>query len=598
MPDDMEDIIQDFLVEARELLDNLDGDLVRLEEEPNNLELLNQIFRHAHTIKGNASFLGFMQLTEFTHKLESVLDKLRSGQMTVTPLIMDLILEGVDVMKKLLNNLDKDGQMDVSDTSTKLTAALKGDIEIPVPLSPSLKADDKTMKTEPAVIEPKPVIKKEEPSKPVEKSKQSSAPAAPAKKAEGSDADQTIRIEVERLDNLMDWVGELVIAKNRLLRLAGKIEEHLVNNPLSDDLIITTTQINYAITELHQAVLKTRMLPIKKVFSKFPRMVRDLARDTKKEVELNIKGEETELDKSVIEKISDPLVHIIRNAVDHGIEIPQQREEKGKPRKGTLKLSAAHEGNYIIIEIEDDGKGMNPSALRQKAFEKNVLTQEEADRLSDKESLNLIFAPGFSTAEVVSNISGRGVGMNVVKANIEQLGGIVDIDTKTGFGSIFKIKLPLTLAIIPALLVKVGAENFAIPLAYVMETNRICAKEIYTIDQKEVIELRENVISLLRLGDLFHITPLYPPVSRENGGGLNDKFYTIILGMGQQRIGILVDELLGQEDIVVKPLGEIFANASLVAGATIMGDGNVVLILDVNAILQYVLSRKKTAGAV
>ena len=856
--DDLSDIIQDFLAEAGELLENLDRDLLLLEEQPDNTELLNQIFRHAHTIKGNAAFFGFMQLSEFTHQLENILDRLRSGQMHVTAEIMDLILEGVDVMKKLVANVHNDGSMDTSAISAKLTSALqepkqaeppksikqetaapepedeidpellqyvgafiteakeflqklseslieleqnhsretldeifrvahtlkgmsaslklnriatlthkmenlldqlrKGEKEVdskvvdllfkcldaletlvdnitseekkavdaqgitnelkqmieggstPAPATKTTASSEKYTQIEnnliadaiksgkkafeldiqidpacamkavrtmlvarnigevadiiktipsnedlmaekfdlnftmsiitdhseadiktnildtpeiagvkiialkgasaPAPVTPQPqpkaaVVEKPKPAvaapPPKQPEKAASPPpiatpapkpadtaakpaAAPAKKTEAVEAEQTIRIEVERLDNLMDWVGELVIAKNRLLRLASRIEEQYTNNPLSDDLIMTSSQISYAITELHQAVLKTRMLPIKKVFSKFPRMIRDLSRDTKKEVDLVIRGEETELDKSVIEKISDPLVHIIRNSVDHGIEKPETREANGKPRKGTVQLSAAHEGNYIIIEIEDDGKGMDPQMLIKKALEKNVLTEDEASRMTDKEALGLIFAPGFSTAEVVSNISGRGVGMNVVKSNIEQLGGIVDIDTKPGNGSIFRIKLPLTLAIIPALLVKVGSENLAIPLAYVLETNRISAEEIYTIDQKDVIYLRENVISLVTLGDLFGI---------KTDKDSKEKFYSIILGMGQQKIGLLVDELLGQEDIVVKPLGEIFANISMVAGATIMGDGNVVLILDVNSVLQYCMNPKK-----
>jgi len=393
-------------------------------------------------------------------------------------------------------------------------------------------------------------------------------------------------VGVDRLDALMNLAGELVIAKNRLQQFTGRLEETNPDADLMESLMLTSSLISFITGQFQEAVMKTRMLPIRKVFSRVPRMIRDLARDTKKQVNLTMEGEDTELDKSVIEHIGDPLVHIIRNAVDHGLEYPHEREQNGKSVEGQVLLRAYSEGNYIIIEIKDDGRGMDPRKIFKKAVEKGLTTAEEEQRLSPSEMLDFIFAPGFSTAESISNISGRGVGMNVVKENILRLDGLIEIDSEVGRGSIFKIQLPLTMAIVPALLVKVQGFTYAIPLNNVVETMVIPSTEIYHMNNKEVIHIRDRVVSLVHLSDVLD----YPSSPHPK-----DKHYVIIVGAGEQRVGLIVDHLLGQEEVVIKSLGEFFEDIYLIAGATIMGDGSVVLILDIGSILHR-MSHKPNFG--
>ncbi|MGE3728279.1 MAG: chemotaxis protein CheA [Candidatus Sericytochromatia bacterium] len=586
--DEMDEIIEDFKVEAGELIESLDQDLLSLEQTPDNLDLLNQIFRPVHTIKGNSSFLGFDKLTRFTHQLENLLDQLRSGDKQATPDIIDVILTSVDLMKTLMQNLQNEAAIDTEPMIAKIQACLNGESDSAVVAPVVRVAPPPEKKNEAPKPEPSPVAAAapvESPSPRVEtavptpaKAKPSAAPAAKKKDPE----EATIRVDVERLDALMNLAGELVIAKNRLQQFTSLFEERFSENELTESLMLTTSVINFITGQFQEAVMKTRMLPIRKVFSRVPRMVRDLARDTRKQVNLIMEGEDTELDKSVIEHIGDPLVHIIRNAVDHGLETPEERRKSGKSPEGTVFLSAYSEGNYIVIEIKDDGKGMDPHKIFKKAVEKGLASPEDSLRLSEIEMLDFIFAPGFSTAETISNISGRGVGMNVVKENIMKLDGLVEIDSRVGEGSTFRIQLPLTMAIVPALLVKLRDYTYAIPLNNVVETLVVQPSEIYSIDQKQVLHLRDRFVSLVPLSQILSL-----PDTPDEG----QKRYVIIVGVGEQRIGLLVDQLLGQEEVVIKTLGEFFDDVDLIAGATIMGDGSVVLILDIGHILQR-LSRK------
>ncbi|PIQ29115.1 chemotaxis protein CheA [bacterium (Candidatus Blackallbacteria) CG17_big_fil_post_rev_8_21_14_2_50_48_46] len=576
--DDMDEIIEDFIVESGELIEALDQDLLNLEQTPDNLDLLNQIFRPVHTIKGNASFLGFDKLMRFTHQLENLLDKLRSGDKRATPEVIDVILESVDLMKNLMKHLQNEALVDIEPMVARLQLHLTGESVAPAaPVTPVLET-----KPEPvAAPAPPPVPAKAETPAPAAPKPKAPAPAAPPAKKKDPE-ESTIRVDVERLDALMNLAGELVIAKNRLQQFSSLFEERFSENELTESLMLTTSLISFITGQFQEAVMKTRMLPIRKVFSRVPRMVRDLARDTKKQVNLVMEGEDTELDKSVIEHIGDPLVHIIRNAVDHGLETPDERRKAGKDPEGRVFLSAYSEGNYIVIEIKDDGKGMDPHKIFKKAVEKGLANSEDSLRLSESEMLDFIFAPGFSTAETISNISGRGVGMNVVKENIMKLDGLIEIDSRVGEGSTFRIQLPLTMAIVPALLVKVQHFTYAIPLNNVVETLVVQPSEIFNIDQKQVIHLRDRFVSLVPLNQILG----YPDLP--NTG---QKRYVIIVGVGEQRMGLLVDQLLGQEEVVIKSLGEFFDEVDLIAGATIMGDGSVVLILDIGHILLR-LSRK------
>ena len=389
--------------------------------------------------------------------------------------------------------------------------------------------------------------------------------------------EQTIRVEVKRLDHLMNLIGELVLGKNRLLKIYDDVEERYEGEKFLEELNQVVSSLSLVTTDIQLAVMKTRMLPIAKVFNKFPRMIRDLSRDLGKQIDLEISGEETELDKSIVEEIGDPLVHIIRNSCDHGIEDPETRKAAGKPEKGLVQLKAYNEGNHIVVEIVDDGKGLDADMLKSKSIEKGIITEREADAMSEKEAFGLIFRPGFSTAAKVTNVSGRGVGMDVVKTNIEKLNGIIDIESEVGKGTVMKLKIPLTLAIIQSLLVGTQEEFYAIPLASVLETVRVPIDDIYTIDGKNVLRLRDEVLSLVRLSDVFGVEKAF------DGG---DQTYVVIIGVAEAKLGIIVDTLVGQEEIVIKSMGDYLQNIPGIAGATIRGDGRVTLIIDVGAMME------------
>jgi two-component system, chemotaxis family, sensor kinase CheA len=627
--EDIQEILEDFLVEAFELIEQLDQNLVELESNPDDLELLNSIFRVAHTIKGSSSFLNFDILTGLTHHMEDVLNKARHGDLKLTPEVMDVVLESIDLMKSLLHAIRDSGNdtsagIDITDICRRLDIISNGESAVNIVVAPAevdesptptyeeddntdySKLSDKEVEDE---IERLLKVRKEEDRKRRENSnavkaaavptpsfeslndhdeeapkaaepvttKRASAEAnAPAKKESASAMEQTIRVEVKRLDHLMNLIGELVLGKNRLLKIYDDVEERYEGEKFLEELNQVVSSISLVTTDLQIAVMKTRMLPIAKVFNKFPRMVRDLSRELGKQIELEISGEETELDKSIVEEIGDPLVHIIRNSCDHGIEDGATRRAQGKPEMGLIQLKAYNEGNHIVIEITDDGKGLDPDLLRSKAVEKGMITEREADAMSDKEAFALIFRPSLSTAKVVTNVSGRGVGMDVVKTNIEKLNGIIDVDSEIGHGTIIKLKIPLTLAIIQALLVGAQEEYYAIPLASVLETVRIPLDEIYTIEGKNVLRLREEVLSLVRLSDIFGVKQVY------EGG---EHAYVVVIGLAESKLGVVVDTLVGQEEIVIKSLGDYLQGIEGIAGATIRGDGRVTLIVDVAALM-------------
>ena len=635
--DDMKEIMEDFLIEAFELIEQIDHDLVELEANPEDLELLNRIFRVAHTVKGSSSFLNFDVLTELTHHMEDVLNKARKGELKITPDIMDVVLESVDMMKGLLESIRDNGSdaaagIDIKNICVRLTQISEGEapsaaseapaaapapepVKEPEPAAPAEEAAPEVSDAElsklsdsevEAEIERLLKVRKAEdqarraskgiaPKSPEEIAPAASAAPAPAPKPAPSrerDADkkvpaassnsavaqeQTIRVEVKRLDHLMNLIGELVLGKNRLLKIYDDVEERYEGEKFLEELNQVVSSLSLVTTDIQLAVMKTRMLPIAKVFNKFPRMIRDLSRELGKQIDLEISGEETELDKSIVEEIGDPLVHIIRNSCDHGIEDPETRKAMGKPEKGLVQLKAYNEGNHIVVEIVDDGKGLDADMLKSKSIEKGIITEREADAMSEKEAFGLIFRPGFSTAAKVTNVSGRGVGMDVVKTNIEKLNGIIDIESEVGKGTVMKLKIPLTLAIIQSLLVGTQEEFYAIPLASVLETVRVPIDDIYTIDGKNVLRLRDEVLSLVRLSDVFGVEKVF------DGG---DHTYVVIIGVAEAKLGIIVDTLVGQEEIVIKSMGDYLQNIPGIAGATIRGDGRVTLIIDVGAMME------------
>ncbi|MDO7820471.1 chemotaxis histidine kinase/response regulator CheAY2 [Helicobacter pylori] len=661
--DDLQEIMEDFLIEAFEMNEQLDQDLVELEHNPEDLDLLNRIFRVAHTIKGSSSFLNLNILTHLTHNMEDVLNRARKGEIKITPDIMDVVLRSIDLMKTLLVTIRDTGsdtnngkENEIEEVVKKLQAITSQNLEGAKETSGTKEAPEKEVKEEikekakeevkanktptaenltsdnPLADEPdldyanmsaeeveaeierllnkrqeadkeRRAQKKQEdqakpkqevaPAKETPKTETPKAPKAETKakakadteenKAPSIGVEQTVRVDVRRLDHLMNLIGELVLGKNRLIRIYSDVEERYDGEKFLEELNQVVSSISAVTTDLQLAVMKTRMQPVGKVFNKFPRMVRDLSRELGKSIELIIEGEETELDKSIVEEIGDPLIHIIRNSCDHGIEPLEERRRLNKPETGKVQLSAYNEGNHIVIKISDDGKGLDPVMLKEKAIEKGVISERDAESMSDRETFNLIFKPGFSTAKVVSNVSGRGVGMDVVKTNIEKLNGIIEIDSEVGVGTTQKLKIPLTLAIIQALLVGVQEEYYAIPLSSVLETVRISQDEIYTVDGKSVLRLRDEVLSLVRLSDIFKVDAILES---------NSDVYVVIIGLADQKIGVIVDYLIGQEEVVIKSLGYYLKNTRGIAGATVRGDGKITLIVDVGAMMDMAKSIK------
>ncbi|EQL73599.1 chemotaxis histidine kinase/response regulator CheAY2 [Helicobacter pylori] len=674
--DDLQEIMEDFLIEAFEMNEQLDQDLVELEHNPEDLDLLNRIFRVAHTIKGSSSFLNLNILTHLTHNMEDVLNRARKGEIKITPDIMDVVLRSIDLMKTLLVTIRDTGsdtnngkENEIEEAVKQLQAITSQNLEGAKETSGTKEAPQKENKEEnkeeakeenkenkakaptvedfasdnPLADEPdldyanmsaeeveaeierllnkrqeadkerraqkkqeakpkqeeqaKPkqevtptketpkteTLKTETPKAPKTENKAKAKADTEENKAPSIGVEQTVRVDVRRLDHLMNLIGELVLGKNRLIRIYSDVEERYDGEKFLEELNQVVSSISAVTTDLQLAVMKTRMQPVGKVFNKFPRMVRDLSRELGKSIELIIEGEETELDKSIVEEIGDPLIHIIRNSCDHGIEPLEERRRLNKPETGKVQLSAYNEGNHIVIKISDDGKGLDPVMLKEKAIEKGVISERDAEGMSDREAFNLIFKPGFSTAKVVSNVSGRGVGMDVVKTNIEKLNGIIEIDSEVGVGTTQKLKIPLTLAIIQALLVGVQEEYYAIPLSSVLETVRISQDEIYTVDGKSVLRLRDEVLSLVRLSDIFKVDAILES---------NSDVYVVIIGLADQKIGVIVDYLIGQEEVVIKSLGYYLKNTRGIAGATVRGDGKITLIVDVGAMMDMAKSIK------
>ncbi|WP_018953899.1 chemotaxis protein CheA [Thioalkalivibrio sulfidiphilus] len=664
-----DEILQDFLVEAGELLEGLNEQLVELERNPTDRDLLNAVFRSFHTIKGGAGFLNLTHLVAVCHRAEDVFNVLRQGQRQVDGALMDAVLQVLDVVNRMFGEIR--GGVEPGPADPELLTRLESMTgpadaapapppvaEAPPPApepappasaSPAVPAGDGDITDEefealldamqsggsapalasaPAASHKSDEISEDEfehlldelhgkgkaPAEskaaapaagksadpdlisedefenlldelhgkgkaPVVASAKAApaaaapAPAAPpaAAAAQAQPAAETsVRVDTKRLDDIMNLVGELVLVRNRLATLRSKMSDEQVAKAVSNLDIVTA--------DLQAAVMKTRMQPIKKVFGRFPRVVRDLARSLNKEIDLELRGEETDLDKNLVEALADPLVHLVRNAVDHGIESPEERVAAGKSRTGHVVLSAEQEGDHILLTIADDGKGMDPDVLRVKAVEKGLMDEDAAQRMSDQDAFNVIFMAGFSTKDAISDISGRGVGMDVVKTRIAQLNGTIEIDSKKGQGSTLRIKVPLTLAILPTLMVVLGNQRFALPLANVSEIFDLDLSRTNHVDDQEVIMVRNQALPLyyLRRWLVRHDAPV---ANRETQ-------HVVVVFVGNRRVGFVVDSLIGQEEVVIKPLGASLHGLPGFAGATITGDGGIALILDVPSLLK------------
>ena len=675
-----------FLDESHEHLQSLNEGLLRLEENMEEIDAVNDIFRNAHTLKGMSATMGFAKIAELTHEMEDVLDLVRKSQLKLNEDIMDTLFKCLDSLEQMVDSVgngEAEDVVDVSDLVAKLSSISKGtpapaadgaaaaapaaassggdaaagtnldldDIDLDVMKKAKeagmnlfhikvtlmetcvLKAARSVMvmhaldevgdvlKSIPpaedleqekfersfdvliatsgdaeamqnavdtvseiedvavTAVDPDKVGKEAAPAPaaapaaaapaakaaPAPKKESGKSAAAPAKKQHQS---QSVRVDIEKLDTLMNLMGELVINKVRLEQIG---QTHRLS-----DLMETLEQMDRVTGDLQNIVMKVRMVPVSAVFNRFPRMVRDVSKELGKDINLTIEGEETELDRTVIDEIGDPIMHLLRNSLDHGVESPDKREAKGKPRTGEVGLIARHEGNNVVIMITDDGAGIDANKIRRKAVEKGMISQSEADSLDDSDAVRLIFLPGFSTAEQITDISGRGVGMDVVRSKIEALSGHVDVETHIDEGSVFKIKLPLTLAIIQAMLVRVQEEMYAIPLTSIDSTINIEPSDIQTVQNKEVIVLRGEIIPIIRMEEALQV-----PHTKDS-----DEHFVVVVHAGEAKAGIVVDNLIGQQEIVIKTLGNLFAGLKLFGGATVLGDGRVALILDVATMIQ------------
>ncbi len=557
MADEMEEIISEFITEAEESLEKIDPMFVELETKGYDKNILNEIFRGMHTLKGAAGFLGFQQIVDIAHRAESIMKRLRDGEVALSRELMDAILKSVDTLRLLIHHIKlKDGiELDISDILRELDYSLKLAVAGEEKEDVEVKVAAEEKKKESAVSQPKP-----EPQPVAEQI------------TKDKEVVSTLRVDVSRIDKVMDLAGEIVLVRNRLLNLASKLELKYSGDSHVESLLETTGFFDRVTSDLQLAVMKMRMQPIQKVFSKFPRMVRDMSRNLGKDIDLEIFGEDTEVDKTVIESIGDPLVHIIRNSIDHAIEFSEERQIKGKPKNGRIILSAYQKGTQIVIEVSDDGKGIDVESVKKKALSKCLITEEEAQRMSDEAAINLIFLPGFSTKDVSTELSGRGVGMDVVKTNVSKLNGYVEVITKKDIGSTFKISLPLTLAIIYAMMVKIGDEIYAIPQTMIEETIKIKKSDIKDVTGQMALTVRGSVMPLFQMSEFLGVRGT-SEVDRDN-------IYVLVTTVGDRRFCISVDELLGQEEIVIKTLNGIDSEECGIMGATITGDGKVVLILD------------------
>ena len=602
---DGQDIIKDFLVESYENLDTLDREFVALEKEPENKEKLSGIFRTIHTIKGTCGFLGFSKLESVAHSGETLLSRMREGQLRLDSDITTGLLQMVDAVREMLASIESaqnEGDADYLELITRLTALSKGSAA-PVTTPTPVAAAKVTALPLPPI---EPVAPGDEMLDPIEamlaeeirksnanliahaaSEKQANAtpqtPAAPpveihsapaesiAEVHEGKAntlAENNVRVDVSLLDRLMNLVGELVLARNQVLTYSTKAQ--------NSELVGTSQHLDLITSELQEAVMKTRMQPIGNVWNKLPRVVRDLSKSCGKKIRLEMEGQDTELDKTILEAIKDPLTHIVRNSVDHGVELPEARAKAGKPNEGCLKLRAFHEGGQVNIEITDDGGGIRVDRVKKKALEKGLITPDEATRMTDREAFQLVFKPGFSTAEKITNVSGRGVGMDVVKTNIEKIGGTVDIQSVAGQGTTLRIKIPLTLAIIPALIVTSGTERFAIPQVSLLEIVRLQTEDaenkVEMVHGTPIYRLRGSLLPLIHLGEQLKL---------KSDNSDDKRSHIVVLQADENKFGLVVDRIEDASEIVVKPLGKAFKGMNTFAGATVLGDGRVALILDI-----------------
>ena len=624
--DDMKEIFNEFVAEAEDNLSKIEENLLELERDPHNEEILNATFRAMHTLKGGAGFLGLQAIVETAHAAEDVLGKMRSGELTLTPEINDAILEAVDFIRNALPRYEAGEEVEVpSDLVNRLRSLeggsapqeqedkkeegspidqlldrygfshLKGKpieviLEELILLPPEERpselieeldrlvssgevqpgvSEEADREADEKMIETMEATREEEPKPPPETKTQQKPKEEPPIKTQ---TEKVLRIDVKKIEDLMNLVGELVLERNRLLRVFQRLHEEFQSKTV-DELETVMSSMDRIVGDLQLAVMKTRMQPVKRLFQKFPRVVRDLARMLGKEVELVLEGEDAEMDKTVLERLEEPLIHLIRNAVDHGIEDPDERERFGKPRKGTLKLSAYYHGDRIFIEVADDGRGIDTEKVKAKALEKGLITPDRADKMTDKDILFLIFHPGFSTTEGVSQVSGRGVGMDVVMNTVTTFRGTIDIETERGKGTKITLSFPLTVGIIRSLLVSVNRTFFAIPIYSVLEIIQADDAQITTVSGKDVLILRDLTIPLINLGEALEL----------GGGSIG---YVIVSQVGSQKVAFTVEDLFGDEEVVVKPLGKIVGEVQGISGATITGDGKVVLILDLDGILK------------
>ncbi|KHF30932.1 MULTISPECIES: chemotaxis protein CheA [Anoxybacillus] len=669
---DMNQYLEVFIDESKEHLQTINEQLLELEKNPDDVSIVNEIFRSAHTLKGMSATMGFEDLANLTHQMENVLDGIRNGKIAVTPELLDVIFRAVDDLEAMVVSIAEggDGKRDVTAVVAQLKQIEKGEVVVApqksnaiqeqtydefeytilkqsaeqgfhsYEVSVKLRSDcllkaarvfmifevieqiGEVIKSVPSVemleaeqfddqfvvtvvtkvsqdelqkrimkvseveevnvqpvdlhrsentVEQKEEQKKEqkEETKTVEQTVEKKQEAQEEKQTGKQVSNKTIRVNIERLDILMNLFEELVIDRGRLEQISREL-----NNP---ELHETVERMSRISGDLQNIILNMRMVPVETVFNRFPRMVRQLARDLGKKINLEIIGAETELDRTVIDEIGDPLVHLLRNAIDHGIETPDVRRAKGKPEEGTVKLKAYHSGNHVFIEIEDDGAGISREKVLRKAISKGIISEQNAANLTDKQVYELIFASGFSTADKVSDISGRGVGLDVVKSTIESLGGSVSIDSEEGVGSVFSIQLPLTLSIISVMLVEIQKEKYAIPLSSIIETAIVKKEDILHAHNQKVIDFRGKVVPLLFLKDIFEV-----PVVKEE----DDFLSVVMVRKGEKMAGLVVDSFIGQQEVVLKSLGNYLTSVFAISGATILGDGQVALIIDCNALIK------------
>ena len=577
-------LIKDLLIESLEGLDVFDREMLALEKGEGNVDTLNNVFRIIHTIKGSSGCIGLNKIESVAHVGESLLSLLRDNKLAFDPAMITALLEYSDALKEMLHCLEQTGQQGVDDYSALLQKLQA--LQTVRPVEAVVEAAFGLFEDEPAAATQTLTNIFLEPAR-------AGAPvadpaAAPGKNPTEKDvtarqttsvSDSAIRVDVVQLDKLMNLVGELVLARNQIVQFTSQSQEPTLLNAAG--------RINTITTELQESVMKTRMQPIGNVWAKFPRVVHDMAHDLGKRVHLVMEGKQTEMDRTIIEAIKDPLMHLVRNAIDHGIETAEARRAAGKPEEGVLTLRAFHEGGQVNIEILDDGRGISVPKVKEKAVQRSLVTPDQAARMSDREAFNLIFLPGFSTAEKVTNVSGRGVGMDVVKTNIEKIGGSVDVLSEAGRGTTLKIKIPLTLAIIPALVVTSGAERFAIPQVNLVELVRLDGQQasggVEFVFNAPVYRLRGKLLPLVYINQVLGLEKSTTASSLDN----EDVANIVVLKAGEQQFGLVVDEISDTQEIVVKPLGKHLKGLPVFAGATIMGDGKVALILDVFGLAQH-----------